>query len=295
VKHHGVQLPDPFPEAFRATLQQLVGGASRIEGDRIDATRARRRQLAQSGVFTGHRPYVGGDDLRRIDWNAYARSGGLFVKLLEEEEPRASAVVLDTSATVLAGSPPRWTGMLRLAAIAGGLSLRHLDALRLVAGGTELRLTGARSLPQLLDRLRRLEPGAAESPRAVVERMLDGGNPGRVHWISHFAEPAALEPALRVLRRHAVRATGVLPLVPDDRDIVQRGWVMVTDPASGRRERVAVDAAMAQEMRRQLTLLARQQDIVFGRSGAQLVRFELPAETDHSLAAWKEAAWTFRR
>lgn len=292
---HGIELPEPFPEAFRAALQQLVGGASRIEGDRIDATRARRRQLAQSGVFTGHRPYVGGDDLRRIDWNAYARSGGLFVKLLEEEEPRASAVVLDTSATMLAGSPPRWTGMLRLAAIAGGLSLRHLDALRLVAGGTELRLTGARMLPQLLERLRRLEPGAAESPRAVAERLLDGGNPGRVHWISHFADPASFEPALRVLRRHAVRATGVLPLVPDDREVVERGWVLVTDPATGRRERIAVDGAMAAEMQRQLALLARQQDIVFGRSQAQFVRFELPAAEDHSLAAWKEAAWTFRR
>lgn len=292
---HGIALPEPFPEAFRATLQQLVGGASRIEGDRIDATRARRRQLAQSGVFTGHRPYVGGDDLRRIDWNAYARSGGLFVKLLEEEEPRASAVVLEASATMLAGSPPRWTGMLRLAAIAGGLSLRHLDALRLVAGGTELRLTGARSLPQLLDRLRRLEPGAVESPRAVVDRLLDGGNPGRVHWISHFADPAAIEPALRVLRRHSVRATGVLPVVPDDREVVQRGWILVTDPATGRRERIAVDRAMAAEMQRQLALLARQQDIVFGRSGAQFLRFELPAAEDHSLAAWKEAAWTFRR
>lgn len=295
MKLHGVELPDPFPEAFRATLQRLVGGASRIEGDRIDATRARRRHLAQSGVFTGHRPYVGGDDLRRIDWNAYARSGGLFVKLLEEEEPRATAVVLDTSATMLAGSPPRWTGMLRLAAVAGGLALRHLDSLRLVVGGTELRLTGARMLPQLLDRLRRLEPAAPEHPRAVVERLLDGGNPGRIHWISHFAEPASFEPALRVLRRHAVRATGILPLVPDDRDIVHRGWILVTDPATGHRERIAVDGPMAAEMQRQLALLARQQDVVFGRSNAQLVRFELPAVENHSLAAWKEAAWTFRR
>ncbi len=295
MKVHGVELPDPFPAGFRATLQQVLGGASRLEGDRIDATRARRRQLAQSGVFTGHRPYVGGDDLRRIDWNAYARSGGLYVKLLEEEEPRASAIVLDASPTMLAGSPPRWTGMLRLAAVAGGLALRHLDALRLVVGGTELRLSGARSLPLLLERLRHIEPAVVDSPRALVERILDRGHPGRVLWFSHFADPAAMEPALRVLRRHSVRTTGVLPVVPDDRDVAVRGWVLVADPASGRTERVAVDRAMALELRRQLALLVRQQDIVFGRCGAQLVRFALPAAGDDSLAAWKEAAWTFRR
>ena len=295
MRAHGVDLPDPFPESFRATLQQLVAGAARTEGDRVDATRARRRQLAQSGVFTGHRPYVGGDDLRRIDWNAYARSGGLFVKLLEEEEPRASAVVVDASATVLAGTPSRWTGALRLAAVAGGLALRHLDAMRLVAGGTDLRLAGPRSLPQLLERLRRLEPGPAESPRAVVERLLDVGHPGHVHWVSHFTDPSALEPALRLLRRHGVRVTGVLPSVPDDRVVAARGWVLVADPATGRKERIAVDGAMVREMQRQLELLARQQDIVFGRSGAPLVRFELPAPGDHSLAAWKEAAWIFRR
>src|SRR5579859_5181615 len=40
----------------------------------------RSRRHASSAEFSDFRRYVPGDDFRRIDWNAYARLDGIFLK-----------------------------------------------------------------------------------------------------------------------------------------------------------------------------------------------------------------------
>jgi uncharacterized protein (DUF58 family) len=55
------------------------------------------RQAGASLEFRDHRDYQPGDDLRRIDWNAFARSDRLTVKLYREEISPHLDVVLDGS------------------------------------------------------------------------------------------------------------------------------------------------------------------------------------------------------
>jgi uncharacterized protein (DUF58 family) len=47
--------------------------------------------------FRDHRAYEPGDDLRHIDWNAYARTDQLTIKLFREEVTPVLDVILDTS------------------------------------------------------------------------------------------------------------------------------------------------------------------------------------------------------
>src|SRR5206468_6044605 len=138
---------------------RILRQGMRIAGGRSEVVRARHRALAQSGTFAGHRGYVHGDDLRRIDWHALARTGNLFVKVLEEDERRATTILLDSSPSMLAGSPPRLVAALRLAAILGGLALVHLDGVHVHAGATDVLLRGRGAVPELLTRL------GAPSPR----------------------------------------------------------------------------------------------------------------------------------
>ena len=42
-------------------------------------------QLGAGMEFRDFRSYMPGDDIRRIDWNLYRRSGRLFLRLFEEE------------------------------------------------------------------------------------------------------------------------------------------------------------------------------------------------------------------
>ncbi|MCA8977173.1 MAG: DUF58 domain-containing protein, partial [Planctomycetes bacterium] len=128
-------VPEPFPPGFRTLLHEILSRGPRLIGERVERTPRRRAPLGQSGTFAGHRPYVRGDDLRRIDWAAYARSGELFVMQLEEEERRTATVLLDLSPRLCVGAPPRRLAALRLAAVVGGLALRHLDGLTVLAPG----------------------------------------------------------------------------------------------------------------------------------------------------------------
>src|SRR5215218_5123718 len=54
-------------------------------------------QAGSSLEFRDHRGYEPGDDLRHVDWNAYARSDTLTVKLFREEITPHLDVVIDTS------------------------------------------------------------------------------------------------------------------------------------------------------------------------------------------------------
>ncbi|MGL6193580.1 MAG: DUF58 domain-containing protein [Thermoguttaceae bacterium] len=58
------------------------------------------RTVGTSLEFMEHREYKPGDDLRRIDWNAYARNDRLAVKLFREEVNPHVELFLDTSCSM---------------------------------------------------------------------------------------------------------------------------------------------------------------------------------------------------
>lgn len=282
-------MPDPFPAEFRAMLEQVLRHAGKVQGARMQSLRTRNHALQQSGTFQGHRAYAQGDDLRRIDWNAYARTGSLFLKVLAEEEARAATVILDVSASMGVGAPPRWVFAARLGAILCGLSLVHLDAVTLVAGGA-MEFAGRRATSAVLDRMASLRLREGHDDPELPQR----GSPGRVHWISDFVDPTATERALHRLRRAGARVTGWLPTLPEDFGVVASGWRMLCDPETGAQLPVRVDAELAQAMTRELQTLQRQQEQAFARCGFPLQRLTLPGDS-FDPAAWMEAGWSFRR
>jgi len=53
-----------------------------------------------SSEFAQHRPYVRGDDLRQLDWRAYARNDRYYVKEFMEETNLRATILLDASASM---------------------------------------------------------------------------------------------------------------------------------------------------------------------------------------------------
>src|SRR3954452_15212780 len=53
--------------------------------------------------FADYREYAPGDDLKRLDWRAYARSNRYFIKRYEEESNLRATVLLDASASMRYG------------------------------------------------------------------------------------------------------------------------------------------------------------------------------------------------
>src|SRR3954452_6005379 len=53
--------------------------------------------------FADYREYAPGDDLKRLDWRAYARSNRFFIKRYEEESNLRATMILDASASMRYG------------------------------------------------------------------------------------------------------------------------------------------------------------------------------------------------
>lgn len=85
-----------FDEPTLRKLDQLALVASRVRAGQMKGER-RSTKRGTSIEFADYRDYVRGDDLRRVDWNVYARLERPFVKLFEEEEDLAVHVIVDAS------------------------------------------------------------------------------------------------------------------------------------------------------------------------------------------------------
>jgi uncharacterized protein (DUF58 family) len=77
--------------------------------------------------FSDFRSYSFGDDLRRIDWNSYARFDKLFVKLFMEEKQSNVNIFLDTSASMGYGEPEKAFYSKQLAASIAYIALKNMD------------------------------------------------------------------------------------------------------------------------------------------------------------------------
>lgn len=94
--------------------------------------------------FSDFREYVPGDDLRRIDWNVYARFEKYFIKLFTDERQLHHRIIIDCSASMATGKPEKALTALRLAAALGYLATCAMDRVSfyLLHGATLTDLTG---------------------------------------------------------------------------------------------------------------------------------------------------------
>lgn len=111
-------------------------------GRRVDSLLAGdyRSAFKGSGMeFEEVRPYVPGDDVRRIDWNVTARTGDAWLKEFREERELTLLLLMDVSGSVRFGSggrDGRTDKRLQMARAAGGLAfsaLRSNDRVGLVS------------------------------------------------------------------------------------------------------------------------------------------------------------------
>lgn len=85
-----------FDEAALRKLEQLTLVADSVRVGTIKGDRRSHRR-GTSIEFADYRDYTQGDDLRRLDWNIYARLSKPFIKLTDEEEDLAVHILVDTS------------------------------------------------------------------------------------------------------------------------------------------------------------------------------------------------------
>lgn len=109
-----------------------------VQAERIHIPSRRRARYYQRGERTGlkkgsslefsdYREYLQGDDLRSIDWNVYARSEKLFLKIFLEEQSKPVYFVIDCSESMKFGTPSKFEYARAVAALLTYSCLRHYD------------------------------------------------------------------------------------------------------------------------------------------------------------------------
>src|SRR6476620_2744162 len=93
-----------FNADFMRKLERLSLVSRKLKQGRLKGER-RSLKRGQSVEFADYRNYPHGDDLRRVDWNAYARMERLFIKLYQEEEDLTVHVLVDASRSMDWGDP----------------------------------------------------------------------------------------------------------------------------------------------------------------------------------------------
>jgi uncharacterized protein (DUF58 family) len=156
--------------------------------------------------FAEHRAYTPGDDFRLIDWAAFGRWDRLLLRLCQEEEDLAIYFLVDASASMATGRPPKFDHARRLAAALAYVGLASLERVRLLAvdGGVRAHLEAGRGKSHLvgvLDFLRSLRAeGPTDLARAVDAFLPHAPQTGLAVLVSDFLDPAGYEKPLRTLQ-----------------------------------------------------------------------------------------------
>ncbi|MHC5054885.1 MAG: DUF58 domain-containing protein [Planctomycetota bacterium] len=144
------------------------GGRGRRDGGNV-----RRRLHAAPGVAEHHRA----EGLRYIDWNIYARTDEVLLKIFREEENLQLSVFVDCSASMDFGTHNKFDYARMVAGALSYIGLANLDSVNLMsfAGGLGDHLRGSRGRPaifRVLKFIERLEPGKETGLAAALQQFM---------------------------------------------------------------------------------------------------------------------------
>ena len=161
--------------------------------------------------FRQHRPYVQGDDIRRLDWKIFGRADRFYIREFDEETNLRATIVLDASGSMgYRGQKGvlKFDYARKLAAAMAYLLMSQQDAVGLITFDSKVRdfipnQTRITHLHHILETMIKTEPGQDTDLAPVLESLAQRlKRRGIVILISDFFDdPAALLKAIGVLRK----------------------------------------------------------------------------------------------
>lgn len=221
------------PDAvLRAKLAHLSIVSRRSHG--YSHTGSRRSRTSGSSLeVVDHRAYSPGDDYRHIDWNVYARTDALFVKVRESEETLVVHLLLDSSGSMESGRPSKFKTARAVVAALGWRVLVGRDVLS--AASLDIGLNsdfpsgqGYSHIGRFFDFMARLRPsGETHLGRAVAAYNSRELAHGVAILVSDLLTPDATEAVGRLAQAgheltviHVLDENFVAPVLADEVQLV---------------------------------------------------------------------------
>jgi uncharacterized protein (DUF58 family) len=280
-----------FDEAFLRKLERLSLLSHRTMAGHLQGER-RSRKRGQSVEFSDFRPYAPGDDIRRIDWNAYARLERFFLKLFVEEEDVTVHLLVDTSRSMDWGQPNKLSYALRAAGALGYIALSGLDRVTVTAlgenggGATFPPRRGKQQAPALFAFLQGLTAGGRVplSPRlrAYAGVALP---PGPLLLLSDLLDEGWAE-GLNALAARGFEVSVLHLLSPDELSPDLAGDLRLVDVETGAEVEITADYDLVQRYREGLAAWQADLRHFCGARGMHYVPIETSLPFEELLFAW---------
>lgn len=283
--------PVLFDEKTRAKLEQLMLQANRVRAGAIKGER-RSTKRGTSIEFADYRNYTPGDDLRRLDWNIYARLDRPLTKVFEDEEDLAVHLILDNSASM---NWPRegdadlnkFTYARRMLAGLAYIALHENDRLLVTTiGDGDLRHFGpARGRGYSLRLLQFIgnltARGDTNLNSALKDYTLRSGRPGLCILISDMFSHNGYIDGVNALLGKGNEVAIVHVLSPDEVKPEVAGDLRLIDVETGTPQEVSIDGTMRELYTRRLEAWREEMRAELLRRGAHYI----PVETS---TAWEK-------
>lgn len=197
-----------------------------------------------------------GDDIRRIDWNAYGRTDKLYIKQFMEEKEGIFQIFIDTSRSMRFGEIPKSKMALQAAAALSYIILNNLDRVYInemkensLAKGKGV--TGTAAFSHVLNDLNRIVfDGGTSLNRTILSRPLQVGGVSII--ISDFLDAAGIEETLKYLAYRKQSVVLVQILSQEEMEVNYEGTLNILDIETNECVKITMSNATIKKYKEQL-------------------------------------------
>jgi uncharacterized protein (DUF58 family) len=218
----------------------------------------RSTKRGSSVEFADFRAYNRGDDLRRIDWNAYARFEKLYLKMFLEEEDLDITILVDASLSMNFGEPTKLRAATEIAGALGYIGLTNFDRVGVATFDTNVRrwFPPARGRGATGELFRFLENQTAAGRADLSVSMKRVANMARRSGVaivlSDFLLPDGYETGLKTLAARGFEVTAIQILARHELEPDLTGDLKLVDAEDGSMREISVSSALLKTYHRHL-------------------------------------------
>ena len=241
-------------DEFLRKIELLYLVSKKVFAGNLQATR-RAKKLGAGIEVADFRPYVSGDDLRHIDWNYYASTRELIVRLFEEEEDLHIYFLIDVSLSMQVAGGGKLEYAKKVAAALGYIGLANLDRVSIVPFAEKLftPLPPSRGRSQIWKIFRFLEEenqGGATNIEASFQTFVNQTRRrGLVVVISDFFDHTGFVEGINLLRYHRFEPLLFQVYDTEDMNPKLKGDVELVDCETGDQVRLRITPALLRRYR----------------------------------------------
>jgi uncharacterized protein (DUF58 family) len=255
------------------------------------------RRGGSSTEFKDFRDYVAGDDVRFVDWNAFARLARPYVKLFHEQEELHLVLLLDASASMDFGDK-----LLRAQQLAAAFCVMGLIGGERVSvhaanqRGAALRATrtrrGRQGMRELFGFLESVAPGGDAKVVQGIDTLLRAHRGrGVLLVLSDFLTEGALQRALDLAFGCGLLPAGIRILAPAERDPELGGDVRLVDCEDESTLDVSNSGELLELYREHLGAQERDLDRLFRRRGGRFLSVSSDLDLPELLSLLTRRGW----